>query len=365
MKKLLTISLLILSSLLFVSCNKSKSYEYPIYAFDTVVTLVFYEDNQEEHYKNIKNKIKDAVKNENKEFIMSVIPIYDYFIEEAGEKEDPGACQYLMSLYDGSLELVEPDIDKAIYYAKKCAEKGDTYLQISLGLLYYPNKDLRPDKQKYTYWLKKAAYAGNSAGQYFYSAIFRDSNPKECLAWLEKSAQQGYEDAMLTGMYELMSREQFSDAIAWYNRWKDKVSHNPIRIEMKIFAADAYGMVENYKECFARLQEIVDSDYETLYQLHQDILCKFVRVAIIFCADNANCSITNRTYLRKYVNQILSLLRDNGNPEGYYWSGIAEWYGAFGPQDKKLAQIYMTKAAQLGDEDSMRFCIVNGWKYEL
>ena len=66
MKKLLTISLLILSSLLFISCNNKKTYEYgPIYAFDTIVTIVFYEDNCEEYYKEIKNKINEISRDTN------------------------------------------------------------------------------------------------------------------------------------------------------------------------------------------------------------------------------------------------------------------------------------------------------------
>ena len=60
MKKLITISLFILSSLLFISCGKNKAYEYgPIYVFDTTVTIVFYEDNCEEYYKEIKKELNE------------------------------------------------------------------------------------------------------------------------------------------------------------------------------------------------------------------------------------------------------------------------------------------------------------------
>lgn len=66
MKKLLTISILILSSLFFVSCSSKKAYEYgPIYVFDTVVTMVFYEDNCEEHYKKIKTKLNEISRDTN------------------------------------------------------------------------------------------------------------------------------------------------------------------------------------------------------------------------------------------------------------------------------------------------------------
>ena len=66
MKKLITLSLFILSTLLFASCSNNKAYEYgPIYAFDTVVTIVFYEDNCEGHYKNIKNKINEISRDTN------------------------------------------------------------------------------------------------------------------------------------------------------------------------------------------------------------------------------------------------------------------------------------------------------------
>ena len=66
MKKLITLSLFILSTLLFASCSSNKAYEYgPIYVFDTVVTIVFYEDNCEEHYENIKNKINEISRDTN------------------------------------------------------------------------------------------------------------------------------------------------------------------------------------------------------------------------------------------------------------------------------------------------------------
>ena len=37
-------------------------------------------------YEDIINKIKEAVKREDKEFIMSIIPLFDHFAEEAADK---------------------------------------------------------------------------------------------------------------------------------------------------------------------------------------------------------------------------------------------------------------------------------------
>ena len=54
-------------------------------------------------YKDVINKIKDAVNSEDKEFIMSVIPIYDYFIEEAGEIGEDIYEDFIYLLEDSKL----------------------------------------------------------------------------------------------------------------------------------------------------------------------------------------------------------------------------------------------------------------------
>ena len=283
-------------------------------------------------------------------------------VEMAGEKEDPDACQYLVEVYVGSRDLVEPDVDKAIYFAKKCAEKGDARIQTTLALIYDPSHDLRPDKQKYMYWMKKAANAGDRDAQFMYSFAVEE-DPIQCMSWLQKSAENKNPRAMTVGLARLVNWEKYDEAIDWYQRWIDYVYYEPDKLVMKAFAAIAYVSLERYTDCLALLKDIYNAGLENLYNIGEEPLLNVVSAAIIYCMDCPNSTIIDRSFIGNNTDILLRYMRENNIVCSYYWSGVAEWFGAFGFKNAELAKNYMIKGAQKGDDNCMRFCIVQGWTY--
>ena len=66
MKRILTLSILFVSIFLMSACNGNAYHECtPIYVFDTVVNMVFYQDGYEECYKNIKTKLNEISRDTN------------------------------------------------------------------------------------------------------------------------------------------------------------------------------------------------------------------------------------------------------------------------------------------------------------
>ena len=90
----------------------------------------------------------------------------------------------------------------AVIYARKSAECGYAVSMNTLGLRYYDGNGIDKDKVVADIWFLRAAKAGNAAGQYNIADSFLNGETgvpkdrKEALYWLEKSAAQGYENAI-------------------------------------------------------------------------------------------------------------------------------------------------------------------------
>jgi len=101
----------------------------------------------------------------------------------------------------------EKDIDKAMYWFEKAAEKGHSDAQFYLGCIF-SNDDFsiqKPDYDKSLFWIKKAAEQGYARAQYILADIFIGheyegitASPDEILSWLTKAASQGFLDAQRT-----------------------------------------------------------------------------------------------------------------------------------------------------------------------
>ncbi|MBO7134239.1 MAG: caspase family protein [Bacteroidales bacterium] len=128
--------------------------------------------------------------------------ITDETVSELKKTADVGdvvAQKYLGDLYYGGgtfgNEVVEKDLDAAIYWYGRAAELDDAASQFILGFIY---RDI--DKEKAMYWMKKYADQGYDTGQamvgYWY--LGNDGFAKDDLqavAWLKKAADQGNKQA--------------------------------------------------------------------------------------------------------------------------------------------------------------------------
>ena len=109
---------------------------------------------------------------------------------------------------------VKPDLEKAVSWFTKAAEKGHPGAQFSLAMLYLDGSLGNPDAENGAKWLEKAAAGGNAQAQYnlglLYTGIYGTAPdwPKAA-EWFKKSADQGFAEAQYNlGLLYLQSREQ-------------------------------------------------------------------------------------------------------------------------------------------------------------
>ena len=111
-------------------------------------------------------------------------------------KGDEGA-QLLLAYFYQKGENAPRDLNKAIQWYKKAAEKGNVIAQYNLGDIYDSKKDFTTAAS----WYEMAANQGDAAAQLnlglsYYSGEGVEKNLNKALEWFEKAAKQGDKDAL-------------------------------------------------------------------------------------------------------------------------------------------------------------------------
>ena len=95
---------------------------------------------------------------------------------------------------------------------QKLAEQGDSYAQISLGIMYSKGQEVPKDDAKAVEWYRKAAEQGNAYGQVSLGTMYdmgrgvpRDT--AKAVEWYRKAAEQGNAEAQsMLDMHDSMKR---------------------------------------------------------------------------------------------------------------------------------------------------------------
>lgn len=113
---------------------------------------------------------------------------------------DCGYSQCLLGImYEKGLGA-KKNIDRAIEWYRKAAEKGLADAQFRLGQLYYIGEDVKRDPKEAAKWLNKAAEQGVAEAQYYIGRMHLkgDGVPrdlKKAKRWLHLAADRGIADA--------------------------------------------------------------------------------------------------------------------------------------------------------------------------
>lgn len=110
----------------------------------------------------------------------------------------------LLAAYHLSAQSVSYDDIKAEELLLQAAKLGNVEAMVDIARLYFTgSKNILPQTQASNYWILKAAMTGHKKAQYLYgNAIYyglgMPSNQQEGLRWLQKSADQGYPQALMS-----------------------------------------------------------------------------------------------------------------------------------------------------------------------
>ena len=118
---------------------------------------------------------------------------------------------------------VKKNLNKAIKWYKKAANKSHAKAQYRLGILYYQQKNYKKAK----HWLKKRAKAGEPDAQYHYANILRfglgiKQQTSSARNWYLKAAKQGHKHAQyeLALMYKkgIGAKKNLNRAEKWFKK---------------------------------------------------------------------------------------------------------------------------------------------------
>ena len=117
---------------------------------------------------------------------------------ELCEAGDPEMCAFLGKEFYFGWNIPQ-DLDRAFRYLTTAAKSGDALSQFLLGFMYWSGRGTEPDEDKAYEWFLPAAEQGIPEAMYNVAKILlnRDfeNNKAEATAWLNKSANAGYDAA--------------------------------------------------------------------------------------------------------------------------------------------------------------------------
>lgn len=117
---------------------------------------------------------------------------------------------------------VRKDLEKALTWYLKAAEKNSAGAEYALGLMYRYGRGVSPDREESVRWFRKAAEQGDADAQYQLASHFSwfpDRNHIEAARWYKKAAEQGNAAAQY-GLGELYDTSPWlkdrAEAVKWY-----------------------------------------------------------------------------------------------------------------------------------------------------
>lgn len=119
-------------------------------------------------------------------------------------KNNDTEAMRLLAAYHLSAQSVSYDDTKAEDLLLRAAKLDDVEAMVDLAGLYLTgSKNILPQTEAFNHWILKAAMKGHKKAQYLYgNAVYYGlgiaENKQEGLRWLQKSADQGYQQAQMS-----------------------------------------------------------------------------------------------------------------------------------------------------------------------
>lgn len=152
------------------------------------------------------------------------------YLQKAAEGGSPSASEELFLIYLGlDYEgLVEPDFDKAYYYAHLGAEQGSSAMQYYLARTFYEANENYPntyvDETHFRYWMRQSAENGFPDAQFYVGMLLADTS-QNALYWLKKAATSGHETAIINVAKKYNDLGQYDKAIQWCDEYLASYPH--------------------------------------------------------------------------------------------------------------------------------------------
>ena len=284
------------------------------------------------------------------------------YLQKAAEGGIAAASYYLYRLYFGldpeafdGEGLVEPDFDKAYYYAKLGAEQGDAFTQFSLAVFFYSVQDDYPttyvDNAKYEYWIRKSAENGYPYAQYLMGMMA--DTPERALYWLKKAANGGHEDAivMVAAKYHLDDTyDSCIKAISWCNEYLEKYPDLFALKEQKYIALRKMGS----DSALSYLDELAGNIFVSPESIDASDI-RFVGKEYLSIANDVQNKRRQYELYSKGV-QVLTISADKGDADSMFWLGLSYGLGKGVRENQKKAHGYYLAAARNGHERAQEFC---------
>ena len=89
---------------------------------------------------------------------------------------------------------VTRDYEKAMFWYRKAADRGDASSQFQLGYMYYRGDGVVQDYEEAAFWYRKAAEQGYDLAQYILGRMYEDGegvtqNDEKAAHWYQKAAE--------------------------------------------------------------------------------------------------------------------------------------------------------------------------------
>ena len=284
------------------------------------------------------------------------------YLQKAAEGGIYDAVNYLYRIYRGlDIEdfdgkgLVEPDFDKAYYYAKLGAEQGNAVMQAILAFTFYASRDGFPatyvDNAKYEYWMRKSAENGFPLAQYVMGADA--DTPEKSFYWLKKAANGGYEDAIVMVAEKYNDDDKYEScikAISWCNEYLEKYPDLFALKKQKYIALRKMGS----DSALSYLDELAGNIFASPESIDASDI-RFVGVQYFSIAEDVQNKRRQYELQSKGV-QVLTISADKGDADSMYWLGLAYGLGKGGRENQKKSHSYYLAAARNGHEKAQEFC---------
>lgn len=245
---------------------------------------------------------------------------------------------------------VDKNMNKAIEWYTKAAERGSTAGQYNLGLIYY-KEGITNDYGKSVYWMSKAAENGNIHAMVDMGIIYAEGKALEqdyikAKYWYEKAAEEGGNMKAMNSLGGLYAEgngvvKDYTKALEWYLKAGDYG-----------FALANVGIL--YFE-----GEGVEKDYEKALEYFEKAETKITDNYTIYnCISSCYFHLKNYEKSIENLNKVLKL-----NPE------FSEAYASFGEiylkldNREKAIENYI-KAADMGYEKAFSWLKENKVKYK-
>ncbi|MDH3325399.1 MAG: SEL1-like repeat protein [Gammaproteobacteria bacterium] len=208
---------------------------------------------------------------------------------------------------------VKRDINKAIKWYKKAANKSHAKAQYQLGILYYEQKSYKKAK----YWLEKRAIAGEPDAQYHYANILR---------------------------FGLGTKQKTSEARKWYQK-AAKQDHKQAQYELALMFQKGIGAKKNQTTAIKWLKKAANQNHKQAKQALKALPARNEE------RKRAQKTKQKKTAQQLFLEKNLKLARA-GKVEAQYKLGNAYTTGKNAPLDLKKAYLWLTKAAKADHADA-------------